>query len=79
MPNASHDGRKTTRERFLKVAERRTVQILKMLRLLGNCANRSSYEYHAEEADRIFDEIQKELDLARARFNKKKKIEFRLR
>ena len=79
MPDASQNGRKTPRERFLKVAERRTVQILKMLRLLGNCANPSSYEYNPEEVDRIFDEIQKELDLARRGFNKRKEIEFRLR
>ncbi len=79
MTDASQQRRKTPRERFLKIAERRTVQILKMLRLLGNCANRSSYEYNPEEVDRIFDEIQRELDLAHARFNKRKEIEFRLR
>ena len=79
MSDTPQNGRKTPRERFLKVAERRTVQILKMFRLLGNCANPSSYEYYPEEADRIFDEIQKELNLARARFNKRREIEFRLR
>ena len=73
------DARKTPRERFLAVAERRTRTILKTLRLLGNCANRS-YEYYPEEVNRIFSAIQAELDKARAKFDtEKNEIDFTLR
>lgn len=71
--------RKTPRERFLIVAERRTREILHKIRLLGNCANRSAYEYEEEEAERIFTAIQEELDAAKARFFSRQEIDFRLR
>ena len=37
------------RERFKKVAEQRTNKVLKMIELLGNCANTNNYEYTEEE------------------------------
>ena len=42
------------RERFLRVAERRTNNVLLNLRLLGNCSNRQNYEYSHEDIKRIF-------------------------
>jgi len=72
--------RKTRRERFLEVAQRRTKALLRDLRLLGNCGNRSAYEYTDEEVEKIFSAIQRELDLARSRFRTEqtKEIDFSL-
>ena len=70
--------RKTRRERFLTVAERRTREILHKIRLLGNCSNKSSYEYSEDEVARIFEAIERELHAARARFQGPKEIEFHL-
>jgi hypothetical protein len=72
-------GRKTPRERFLIVAERRTIRILKNLRLLANCSKRGAYEYTEEDTQKIFDAIQQELDRAKAAFADKKTLNFRLR
>ena len=33
------------RERFIKIAENRTNKIISTLKLLGNCANKSNYDY----------------------------------
>ena len=79
--NGSHleAARKTPRERFLVVAERRTREILHKIHLLGNCANRSAYEYREEEVERIFSAIQEELDAAKVRFAQRKQIDFSLR
>ena len=72
--------RKTRRERFLEVAQRRTKALLRDLRLLGNCGNRSAYEYTDAEVEKIFSAIQQELDLARSRFRtaEKKEVDFSL-
>ena len=76
VESSSDDDR---RERFLRVAERRTQEILHKLRLLGNCSNKSAYSYTLEEIEHIFSTIQEQLDAARARFEpKKRETEFRL-
>ena len=78
MDYQGSQDRTEQRERFVKVAERRTKQILKLLRLLGNCSNRSSYEFKPEEIEKIFDRIQMELDMSRARFQIRREIDFSL-
>jgi hypothetical protein len=42
------------KERFKKLAELRTNEVLKRLKILGNCANRSTYDYNEEEIKKIF-------------------------
>jgi hypothetical protein len=68
MSEETASQRKTRRERFLQVAPRRTKAVLRDLRLLGNCGNRSAYEYNDAEIEKIFAAVQRELELARARF-----------
>jgi hypothetical protein len=72
--------RKTRRERFLEIAQRRTKQVMRDLRLLGNCGNKSAYEYTDDEVEKIFAAIQRELDLARSRFRteERQEIDFSL-
>ncbi len=72
--------RKTRRDRFLEIAERRTKALLRDIRLLGNCGNRSAYEYRDEEVEKIFSAIQDELDRARSRFrtDERREVEFKL-
>lgn len=74
VPSPS-DRRKSRRERFLSVAERRTREILKKVRLLGNCSNRSAYHFEKSEIDRIFDAIEQELALAKERFYGTRRLE----
>ena len=44
-----------------RVAESRTNRIIDQIRLLGNCANRSNYEYSEEDIKKIFAAIEAEL------------------
>jgi hypothetical protein len=44
----------TRRERFENVAARRTQKILDLLDILGNCANRTNYEYSDEDVRKMF-------------------------
>ena len=65
-------------ERFLRIAERRTNKILKMIRLLSNCANRSVYAYEDAQVKKIFGAIEEELREVRAKFASKDKKDFSL-
>lgn len=67
------------RARFIRVAERRTREILHKLRLLGNCSNKSAYSYTEEEVELVFSAIQEQLDAARTRFEpSKRELDFRI-
>lgn len=59
----------TKRERFVRVAEARTNKILDMVKLLGNCSSKSNYEYTEEDVRKIFGAIDREIKIARAKFN----------
>lgn len=68
----------TRHERFKRIAAKRTNEILEKIRILGNCSNKSSYEYTGEEVNRIFSEIDKQLRLTKAKFLVGKRERFRL-
>jgi hypothetical protein len=69
---------KTKRDRFRRLATQRTNAILKRLKILGNCANRSAYEYAEDEVNKIFSEIEKRVREVRAQFHFPRNKEFKL-
>ncbi len=60
-------------ERFKRVAENRTNKIINSLRLLGNCANKSNYEYTEDEVKKIFAAIEAEVRDTKAKYQTKSK------
>ena len=56
------------RKKFIDLAESRVNRAIKDIRLIGNLANRNSYEYSEEDAKKIVRVLEKELDSAKARF-----------
>jgi hypothetical protein len=66
------------RERFKRLAEYRTNEVLKKLKVLANCANRSAYEYTEEEVNKIFSEIERRVRETKAKFHYPKKKKFKL-
>lgn len=70
----------TRRERFVRIAQKRTQQVLDRLRILGNCANRSAYEYGPDDVEKVFGAIQRELEATRRKFDDrvKQRDEFKL-
>jgi len=65
--------------RFKRVAEKRTNKVLADLRLLGQCANKRSYEYSDSQVNKIFREIRASLKEAENKFKEtKKETGFRL-
>lgn len=59
------------KERFMKIAEKRTNNIINTLRLLGNCSNKNNYEYTNEQVKQIFSAIDAELKSTKMKFEKK--------
>jgi hypothetical protein len=69
------------RERFIRVAEKRTSAVLERLRILSNCANTQLYSYNEGEVKKIFRVIEEEMREAKSRFRlqtKSKKAAFKL-
>ena len=58
----------TKKEKFVRVAESRTNKIISMIRLLGNCSNKSVYEYSEKDIKKIFNAIEAELKTAKGKF-----------
>jgi len=58
----------TKRERFKRIAEARVNKILDMMRLLGNCASPSNYEYTDEDIKKIFNALERELKITKNKF-----------
>lgn len=66
------------RERFIRLASQRTNSVMKKLKILGNCANRSAYQYTEEEVNKIFSEIEKQLRETKSKFHFPANKEFKL-
>lgn len=58
----------TKREKFVRMAEARTIKIISMIRLLGNCSNRLAYEYSDKDVNKIFSAIETAVADAKKRF-----------
>jgi hypothetical protein len=77
----SMDYEKMKRERFVKIAENRTNKIIAMIKLLGNCSNKSNYAYDDNDIKQIFNAIDDELKISKSRFQEAQtnKKEFKLK
>ena len=67
-----------SRERFKRLATQRTNAVLQKLKVLGNCSNRSAYDYTEEEINKIFSEIERRVREIKAKFHFPKNREFKL-
>jgi len=66
------------RERFKRLATQRTNAVLKKLKILGNCSNRSTYAYAEKEINKIFSEIDRAVRETKSKFHFPKEKEFKL-
>ena len=48
-------------DKFIRLAEHRTNDVLNKLRLIGNLSNKKNYNYSSEEVNEIFNAIDSEL------------------
>ena len=55
-------------DNFKRLGAARTNEVLRRLKILSNCANRSHYDYTEDEVAKIFSEIDKKVREAKAKF-----------
>jgi hypothetical protein len=60
--------KETKRDKFVRLAEARTNKILEMTKLLGNCSNKTIYDFNDEDIRKIFNAIEKELKTTKNKF-----------
>jgi hypothetical protein len=63
----------TERERFVRLGTHRTNEVLRKLKVLGNCANRNLYEYDDKDIEKIFTEIERKMREVKAQFKTTKR------
>lgn len=80
MPRRKIEKNETKRQKFLRLGTLRTREVLDRLRILGNCANRNSYDYTRAEINKIFSEIENLVKETKTKFYfpKAKDEEFKL-
>ncbi len=66
------------RDRFKRLAAKRTNEVIRKLDILEHCANKHSYDYSAEEVKQIFLAIEKKLNEVRSKFKTDAEPAFRL-
>lgn len=67
----------TRRQRFKRLATRRVNKVLNQLRILGNLANKSYYDYNENDINKMFRVIDAQLKAAKGKFQTRPK-KFRL-
>ncbi len=68
----------TPEEKFKRIAETRTNNVLNALRVLGNLSNRQVYGYSDKDISKIFSAINKQLKEIKAKFSTQKESKFKL-
>lgn len=69
------------RDKFVRLAEKRTSNALRTIRLIGNLSNKTHYDYREGDIKKILSALTKEIDDLKRRFEDtgdKSNIEFRL-
>jgi hypothetical protein len=68
----------TKRQKFIRLANRRTNSVLNQLKVLSNCSNKYAYDYSEEDVNKIFRAIDKCVRETEAKFRSSIKKEFKL-
>ena len=69
------------REKFVRLANARVNNAIRVIRIIGNLSNRSNYSYSDDDVSKIFRALQDELKACRKRFSQggpDKNDEFRI-
>jgi len=64
-------GSSAKREKFVELAQKRTVNAIKAIRVIGKLGNKSAYEYTDADVRKIVKALSAEVDAMRARMTSK--------
>ncbi len=83
-PNSSKSGAKNSsnkRQKFIELAQKRTVNALKAIRVIGKLGNRSAYEYSDADVSKIVKVLNDEIEVLKSRMKspgRSESIDFKL-
>lgn len=61
--------KKSNREKFVELCEKRVTKAIKDIRLIGNLSNRTNYKYDANDVRKILKVMKTEISNLEARFD----------
>lgn len=71
----------TKRQKFVELAESRTVNAIKAIRIIGKLGNKNAYQFDDSDVQKIVRALNKEVDALKARMSSsggKESVEFKL-
>jgi len=68
----------TKKDKFIRLATKRTQDALNKLRLIGNLSNKNNYDYSDADKNKIFTAIDKQVRKMKSKFESKGKEQFKL-
>lgn len=77
----SHKNQSGKREKFVSLAESRTKNAIKAIRVIGKLGNKSAYEFDDADVNKINKALANEIDALRARMSStgsKETVDFKL-
>ena len=66
------------RDKFIRLATKRTQDALNKLRLIGNLSNKNNYDYSESDITKIFSAIDKQVRSMKGKFESKGREKFKL-
>ncbi len=69
------------REKFVELAERRTVNAIKAIRVIGKLGNKNAYQFDSDDVNKIVKALTREVEALKARMSTsggKESVEFKL-
>ena len=79
--NITARPRSAKRQKFIQLAERRTKNAIKAIRVIGKLSNKNAYEYSEADVNKIAKALIREIELMKARMSSmggKETVEFAL-
>ncbi|RWE53348.1 hypothetical protein [Mesorhizobium sp.] len=84
LKNAEEGAKKrraAKREKFIQLAESRTINAIKAIRVIGKLGNKSAYEFDESDVRKIVSALNREVDALKARMTSpagKETVDFKL-
>ncbi|MFZ2651642.1 MAG: hypothetical protein WA210_16210 [Burkholderiaceae bacterium] len=78
---AAKEGASEKRKKFVRLAQSRTVNAIRAIRVIGKLGNKSHYEYGEADVKKIATALSKEIDALKSRMSDqggKAEVEFKL-
>lgn len=79
--NATNKVDSERREKFVQLAESRTINAIRSIRVIGKLGNKSHYQYDEADVKKIVNTLNKEIDALKARMTEQGSrvvVEFKL-